>query len=260
MPLKPFVRVAGAEDSQFAPILMLHGWALNHHVWSSFSEHYAVKYQTLAMDLPGHGRSHELNLENYDIDTVTDTIAAALDEPVIVLGWSLGAMLALNLTIRHPGKVEKLITVAGTAQFLADDAWPHGSQLETFMQFADGLWTNYRSTIERFLAIQALGSKHALSQIKRLKQIMFSEPDPTTQALSGGLEILKQARLQEQLRAIECPTLFVAGSTDKLIHCEASKATAELIASAQYREIRGAGHAPFISHPMEFYTALEDML
>jgi len=260
MLLKPYMHVVGAEDSQFAPILLLHGWALNHHVWHGVCEHYAAKYRVLAMDLPGHGRSHDLVLDHYDIDSITDCVAAAIDESVIVLGWSLGAMVAINLALRYPDKVEKLITVAGSAQFIATKDWPHGTELQTFMQFADGLRLNYRSTIERFLAIQTLGSKHALSQIKRLKQVMFHEPDPTPQALSGGLEILKHIRLQEKMAAIHCPTLFVAGSNDKLIRREASKDSADLIANATYREISGAGHAPFISHPMEFYASLEDVL
>jgi len=255
-----YVKMSGAADSQFAPILMLHGWALNHHVWQGVAEHYAAKYRILALDLPGHGRSHDVALPNYDIDTVTDCIAATLEEPVIVLGWSMGAMLAINLAARYADKVEKLIAVAGTAQFVRSDNWPQGTQLENFLQFAEGLHINYRSTIERFLAIQALGSKQALSQIKRLKQIMFSEPDPASQALNGGLELLKQTRLQRRISQIKCATLFVAGTTDRLISCEASQASADLIPGADYREIHGAGHAPFISHPMDFYSAVEDML
>jgi len=255
-----YVKSSGATDSQFAPILMLHGWALNHHVWQGVADHYAKKYRCLALDLPGHGRSHDVVLRSYDIDSVTDAIASVMDEPMIVLGWSMGAMLALNLAAAYPEKVEKLITVAGTAQFIASEDWPQGTEISSFMQFAEGVQLNYRPAIERFLAIQALGSKHALSQIKRLKHIMFSEPDPNEQALSGGLQLLQETHLQSRLARIHCPSVFIAGKTDRLIHSDASRVSAELVAGAQFREIRGAGHAPFISHPLEFYDALEDML
>jgi len=238
----------------------LHGWALNHHVWHSVAEHYGVKYRVMAMDLPGHGRSHDVALQKYDLDSLSDCVAAALSESAIVVGWSLGAMVAMNMAMRYPDKVEKLITVAGSAQFVADANWPYGTEMESFLQFATGLRDNYRPTIERFLAIQSIGSKDALTQIRRLKQIMFSEPDPSMQALVGGLEILRAVSMQKRLGDIACPSLFIAGSADRLIRSQASQASAALIKQASYREIQNAGHAPFISHPMSFYTALEDML
>ena len=177
-----------------------------------------------------------------------------------MLGWSLGAIIAQALTVRYPQLVEKLILVAGTAQFLKSDSWPHGTDQATFMQFADNVRREYRSSIERFLAIQTLGSKQALSQIKQLKKIMFTEPDPSTEALSGGLQILQSCQLQKQIADIGCECLFISGKSDRLIDPRASQASANLIPAANHIQIAGAGHAPFISHPAEFYSALEAML
>lgn len=242
------------------PLLLIHGWALNHHVWKPVVDYYRNRYRVINIDLPGHGRSQMPRNNLYDIDSVVEKIVAILDGPVTVVGWSLGAMLAQRLAARFPRRVARLVAVAGTAQFVASDDWPMGVDAAIFASFATALLADYRHTIKRFLAIQSLGSAKAKLEIKTLSESIFTADFPHPKALTGCLRILQETRLQTDLSRINCPCLFVAGGRDSLVKAAASTATAAGIAQAQLAIIADAGHAPFISHPDNFFTVMDDFL
>jgi len=125
------VRILGADDAVGPPILLLHGWlasaGLNwHRTFSELSEHHFV----VAPDLPGHAGTtpqdgHRRFLPSsegsrFEIERSADDIAELLDaleidQPVIVVGYSLGGMVAQMLWRRYPERVAGLILGATSA-------------------------------------------------------------------------------------------------------------------------------------------------
>ena len=100
---------------QGPPLLLIHGnganiWSMKHQI-AYFSQH----YQVIAMDSRDHGRSGDAK-DALTFEAMTDDQAALLDHlhtgPVLVLGWSDGAIEALLLAIRHPDKVTKIAAMA----------------------------------------------------------------------------------------------------------------------------------------------------
>jgi len=85
-------------------ILLIHGVGLRAEAWAAQIDALAENHSVTAVDLPGHGLSAPIRQASGLAD-FTHTVATCLDQPSVVVGHSFGAMIALDLAIRHPGKV-----------------------------------------------------------------------------------------------------------------------------------------------------------
>ncbi|WP_455366431.1 pimeloyl-ACP methyl ester esterase BioH [Kaarinaea lacus] len=238
------------------PVVLLHGWAMNGRVWDDVVPRLAQFGRVITVDLPGHGKSDLPANGHYDLDTVCDEIKPVLENNAnaTVLGWSLGGLVALNLAHRYPELIHKLVLVAGSPQFVQSSDWPHAVQQEIFASFATNLADDYRATIQRFLAIQALGSQQGKHAIKALREKVFLNGEPQMKALREGLKLLSNSNVRPYLSNIRCSVLIVLGEKDRLIPPAAGADTVALLPTAQLAVIPGAGHAPFISHAKEFLS------
>jgi pimeloyl-[acyl-carrier protein] methyl ester esterase len=102
--------------------------------------------------------------------------------------------------------------------------------------------------LRRFLALQVRGSENERELLMALREQLFSRGESALSALRGGLDILREADLRESLPDIAQPTLAIAGQRDKLTPPEASYYLAQVMPNARVVEIKGAAHAPFLSH------------
>ena len=234
------------------PILLLHGWALNGRVWDEVVPALSQYGQVITVDLPGHGKSDLPANGPFDLGSLCDELEPLLAENTMVMGWSLGGLIAFNLSHRYPELIKKLVIVAGSPQFVQSSDWPHAMPEETFNGFATTLVDDYRATIQRFLAIQALGSEHARHAIMALRARVFINGEPRLAALRAGLNLLSNSNVRNQLPEIHCSTLIILGGKDTLVPAGAGAETVALLPGAQLEIIKGAGHAPFISHANEF--------
>ncbi len=239
-------------------IVFLHGWGFHGDIWETISAKLANKYRVTRVDLPGHGRSKESTFTS--IDDISSQVANHVPANANWVGWSFGGLVALNYAIKNALRINKLILVSSTPQFTQSEDWPCAISAQFFKNFADELETDYRSMIRSFLALQAQGCADAKQQIRQLQAQVFKHGDPCRETLRQGLTLLQRTNLRSSLPTLKVPTLLISGERDRLVPPAAIKAMQLAIPDVENFTLKNAGHAPFLSHPIEVADVISAFL
>ncbi|WP_409158710.1 pimeloyl-ACP methyl ester esterase BioH [Pectobacterium sp. B2J-2] len=234
-------------------LVLLHGWGLNAQVWQNIVARLAPHFRLHLVDLPGYGRSQGFG--PMSLSDMADRVLVQAPERAVWLGWSLGGLVASQIALRAPSQVEKLITVASSPCFSAQDNWP-GIKPDVLQGFQQQLSEDFQRTVERFLALQTLGTDSARQDARLLKSVVLEQPMPSVEVLNGGLDILRQADLRQSLAALTQPFLRVYGALDGLVPRKVASLLDQQWPDSSSLVIPKAAHAPFISHPDAFVEAI----
>ncbi|HEY2454320.1 MAG TPA: pimeloyl-ACP methyl ester esterase BioH [Scandinavium sp.] len=234
-------------------LVLLHGWGLNAEVWDCITPELSSQFTLHLVDLPGFGRSGDFGA--LSLEEMTRLVLAKAPEKAIWLGWSLGGLVASQAAVTAPERVQALVTVASSPCFAAKPDWP-GIKPEVLSGFQQQLSEDFQRTVERFLALQTLGTESARQDARKLKNAVLALPMPTVDVLNGGLDILKTADLRSELATLPMPFLRLYGYLDGLVPRKIVP-----VLDAQWPKSRSvvfpkAAHAPFISHPAQFVEAI----
>lgn len=245
-------------------LVMLHGWGLNVRVWDPLVQALGRRFRLIALDLPGHGLSpwqsaHASGCRQ--VEWISDTVTPLLGgSRAALLGWSLGAELALQWASMQPQWLERLVLVAATPRFTSAPDWPYGAPADRLERLAEDLRSDYRRTVSDFLELQVRGSASAEGVLAQLRAALFAHGEARTEALAAGLDILRETDLRPALGGIDTPALVVAGQYDRVLLPAASRALAQAMPRARYVEVRRAAHAPFLSHASEMAALMTEFL
>ena len=159
---------------------------------------------------------------------------------VTIVGWSLGAMIALEAAMACPDRIGRLVLVAGTARFVADAEDVPGVPERNVRAMIAGLKRNRAATLQRFY--QDCYRPVDLLEVSgmRLEQLSQDWPD---EALRTGLEYLRHADLRPGLGALNVPVLLIHGNEDAVIPIAAGEALARTLPRAELCMLPNAGHA-----------------
>jgi len=244
-----------------APLLLIHGWGMHGGMWRTVAEQLAQQFDVYAVDLPGHGYSVDRaptgnRPAELTLDAIVDRLASQFEQPLTVCGWSLGGQVALRWALCHPQQVKKLVMVASTPCFVRLDDWRYALSVEILEEFAVNLQQNYTQTLRRFLSLQMRGSEQEREVLAVLRDGLFSRGEPDIVALQAGLDILRTSDLRAALPTLQQPMLVIEGERDTMIPHQATQYLASHAPQGKLATIRGAAHAPFLSHPEEFMELL----
>ncbi|HDX8592802.1 TPA: pimeloyl-ACP methyl ester esterase BioH [Aeromonas dhakensis] len=237
-------------------LVLLHGWGMNGAVWHGIVPALAARYRVHLVDLPGFGNSPLAGGIEYSLPWLAEQVAAILPEQCHLLGWSLGGLVASQLALNHPERLHSLITVASSPCFMAQGEWP-GIAPKVLAGFNQMLAGDFKQTIERFLAIQAMGSEHARDDIRQLRHWLAERPAPQLAALEAGLGLLADVDLRDELAQLNLPWLRVYGRLDSLVPKASIPLLDERYPASRSVVLEKASHAPFISHPQQFIEIIE---
>jgi len=226
-------------------LVLIHGWALHGGVFAPLARRLAPHFRLHLVDLPGHGFSRDPD-QTLDPAAVVSAIAARTP-PAIWLGWSLGGVFALRAAASLPG-VRGLAMVAATPRFVRGPDWPHAVERSVFERFGDELGRDFNGTLDRFIALDTLGSEHGRAELKTLRTLLHERGQPDPEALRAGLALLDGSDQRRALSALRVPSLWLAGRRDRLVNPAGMAAAAALAPDARFVELAGAGHAPFLGH------------
>lgn len=241
-------------------LVLLHGWGMNGAVFDGIKTELSKQFRLHIIDLPGFGYSADLGIEDPDLSSWLDLMLKALPERAHLLGWSLGGMLAIRLAFLYPERVLSLITVASSPRFVAEPEWP-GVKPEVLTSFSAQLQADTHKTIERFLAIQALGSASARDDVRILRERLQSRPAPLHQALRMGLSLLQELDLRAELTTLDIPSLHLFGRLDGLVPARVLDVWPRASASnAVLHLFVDSSHAPFITETVEFIRVVSEFI
>lgn len=242
-------------------IVLIHGWGLHGGLWHRVVPALeAAGWRVHCVDLPGHGRSAwpGVPADGDVLDAFATPVAAELDalgitHPVVI-GWSLGGMVALRLAQRR--QVRALGLVGATPRFISAPDWPHGMAPAAFTRFAAHLAQDWSATVNEFLGLQARGAENERELLRELHATAFAHGQPDPAALQAGLRVLAEVDLRAALPLLTVPVWVAGGERDRLSSPGAAAAIAQAVRRATHVTFARAGHAPFLSHAPGFNAAL----
>lgn len=200
------------------PVLFLHGFMGAASDWDETAAALADTFRCIAVDLPGHGEAVGLPDEVYTFVGTLDAIAATLDELGVercrVVGYSMGARLALGFALRVPGRIARLVLESGSPGLRAEAERAErrvldeqrARQIEADFERFVGEW--YR--MELFASLKHHPELRAALVAKRQRNL----PAEVARSLRGA-GTGQQPSLWAELDRLAVPTLALAGGRDR---------------------------------------------
>ncbi len=243
------------------PVLLVHGWSLSSAVLADEVAHLAQARRVIAPDLRGHGRSSAASFALADLAGDLAGLAGHLAlERAVLVGWSLGAQVALAALPAIRLRVAGLVLLSGTPRFTTSEGWPHGLPARSVDVLAHRVRRDASAAVARFFDGMFADGELDTEGRARAAALRASIPPPDRECALAGLEILAHEDLRAALPAIDVPVLVLHGERDPICPAAAGRAMAAAIPRARHVEIHGAGHAPFLSRPGAFRDALASFL
>ena len=236
-------------------ILLIHGAGMDHSVWRYLRRYLSHHGQTsLAPDLPGRGDSPGPALGS--VEEMAEWIAgeaAGAGRSHIVIGHSLGGLVALEFAARRPDMVSHLVLVACAMQ------------MPCHPELLDAAERRDQRAVDLIM-------RWSFGDLGRP-----AEPGPTSQpgplfsaaavagrilerglagSLAADLNAANSYRGQKASSMVEASTLVVAGASDRMVQPDASAALASGITGADFRVLDGVGHMLMLESPARLRTLL----
>jgi len=234
------------------PLVFLHGLGGGHHAWELQLPYFGgLGYPSHAWDQPGYG--HSPIIEPYDLEQISASLARLIeslaDEPVVLVGHSMGGMIAQETYVRYPQLVKAL------ALCFTSPAFAGGSSEFTKQFIAARIGPLDEGKTMAEIAAQLIPTMGSNSKLA--VQIMAGVPADTYRK---AVHLLTTFDRRKELAAIKVPSLVVAGSDDKTAPPVVMEKMAGKIPGAKYVLIEGCGHLGPMDQPQAFNAALHSFL
>lgn len=246
------------EHGRGPTVLLIHGFTGRGTSWGRHATALADRFRVVTPDLPGHGRSATpRDPARASVQRSADDLATILARrafaPARVVGYSLGARIALRMAIARPELVRALVLESPSAGFVTeqeraarralDEARAARLEQGGIRAFVDE-WE--REPVFDGQADRLPRARRAALRAGRLG----NRPRGLAVSLRGAGQGSMEP-LFDRLRDVRCPTLVIAGAEDP-IGCRRAGAITAGIREARLEVITGAGHAPHLEAPRAF--------
>ncbi len=234
------------------PVVLLHGFATDLHLWDDQIPLLAPKYHVIRYDLRGFGRS-AASAEPYshagDLKNLLDHLGLA---HVVLVGLSLGGGVAINFAIEHPDAVRGLVLVDST---LGGFAWSPSFTTDQAAIRRAAIDSGIEAARARWLSLAIFGpalenpkiADRVRAQVGGYSGWHWLNPDPGRPFTPPAIQ---------RLAAITAPTLVVLGERDTPDFHAIASTLEHGIAGAKKVMIPGAGHIANVEAPETFNEIL----
>ena len=218
---------------QGTPVILLHGGLANTDYWGNQIPVLAAHHTVIVMDSRGHGRSTR-DSRAYGYDLMADDVVALMDVLKVpkadIVGWSDGAIIGLDLAMRHPGRVGRIFSFA--ANTTTSGLKAHVERNPTFAAFIERAGHEY--------AALSSTPKEYGAFLREIGKMWADQPNWT----------------DVQLKTITAPVLVVDGDHDEAIKREHTEYIAAAIPGAGLLILPNVSHFAFLQDPKMFNYAI----
>jgi pimeloyl-ACP methyl ester carboxylesterase len=218
---------------QGSPVIFLHGGLANTDYWGDQVPAVAAHHTVILMDSRGHGRSTR-DARPYGYDLMADDVTALMDSLKIakadIVGWSDGAILGIDLAVRHKERVGKVFAFA--ANTVTSGVKDGVEKNPTFAAYIERAGREY--------AAHSATPKDYGSFIDQISKMWAEQPNWS----------------DAQLKAIDTPILVVDGDHDEAIKREHTEYIAAMIPHAGLLILPNTSHFAFLQDPGQFNFAI----
>ena len=238
-----------------APIVLIHGVGLRAEAWLNQAPMLSQHHTVYSIDMPGHGESDLLSQDDAGLDEYVDTIAAwiktNIKEPVIMMGHSLGSMIALNFAIRY-----KPLCAGVAALNSVYRRSPQAAQevQERAQDMVDNPALDKVSTpILRWFNQNPQGFEKQMADL--CAQWLLAAP-ATGYARAYKIFSQNDGPIDEALTELGMPVTFITGDGDTNSSGQMSERMAALCPNGSYAVIKNSRHMVQMTHPDEINPLL----
>ncbi|MCS6842390.1 MAG: 2-succinyl-6-hydroxy-2,4-cyclohexadiene-1-carboxylate synthase [Roseiflexus sp.] len=240
-----------------APLVLLHGFTGSSASWDEVVPHVAQRFRVIRIDLPGHGRTPApSDPARGALPLVAADIAALLRDlkatPAHLLGYSMGARLALGIAVLHPYAVRSLILESGSPG-LATEAERAARRAQDEALAARIEQHGIEAFVDEWERLPLWASQRQLPPDVR-QRLRMQRLRNMPAGLAASLRSIgtgAQPSFWDDLPHLTIPTLAITGALDEKFTIIAREMCARC-PTMTHQIIEGAGHAPHLERPAEF--------
>jgi len=253
------IDLALVDRGEGMPVVLVHGFPLDHTMWNAQIDALAGKYRLIAPDLRGFGQSGVTDAA-VTMEQFADDLAALLDalevsDPVVLCGLSMGGYVAVAFQRKYASRLRGLILCDTRAA--ADTPEMAAARHETADRvLAEGPAPLVDMMMPKLFAPGTVENRPRI--IESLHGVMLATDPRGIAAAARGMA--RRPDVTGSLDRIDCPTLVVVGESDALSTPEEMSTLARSIPGARFVEIADSGHMSPMENPAEFNAALLDFL
>ncbi|HEV3136950.1 MAG TPA: alpha/beta fold hydrolase [Pirellulales bacterium] len=241
------------------PIVLLHGFPLDHSMWEAQIAHLAQRWHVIALDLRGFGGSQitpgtvTMRQMADDLNALLDLLA--IDRPVAVCGLSMGGYVAFQFW-RHYGSRMRALVLCDT-RATADTPEAAASRRK-IVEHVLRAGTEYvaEAMLPKLFAPATFQNDPSVIEFERQK-ILRAAPEGVAAALRG---IAQRPDMSSYLPQISLPTLVLVGQEDAISTVDEMRGMAATIRGAEFVVIPNSGHMTPLENPRVFNEAIEQFL
>ncbi|MFI6174106.1 alpha/beta fold hydrolase [Nonomuraea sp. NPDC051191] len=232
-------------------LVLLHGTGPGSVTWDGVAGHFTDRNTVILPDLGGSDLAEDDGAP-LTVEGLTRQLAAVIEHsgkaPVDLLGFSLGAVVALSLAATRPELVRRLIPISG---------WAHTE--DAYLRTALQIWLSLAGTPDafaRFSMLTAFSRRHlnSLSPEDLESRATYFQPHP---GRLRQIDLGRRVDLRHLLPRIQAPTLVVGAAHDGLIPVENSRELHAAIPGSSYLEL-DTGHVSSAERLDDFVKLVRD--
>lgn len=225
-------------------LVLIHGWGCDSRTWQPLLESLQTLASATLIDLPGFGASPAV--AEFSLDAVLDKIAAQLPQDAVVMGWSLGGMLAVQLAARFPERVRAVITLAANLKFVAAPDYPAAMPRAINRQFNQGFAQDPQATLKLFCGLLAQGDADERGLLKQLRR---ADIDGVTDNWLQALQLLTNLDNRTAFAQLTQTGLHLLADNDALVPVAAAELMRQLNPHQEIKIFENTAHALHWSKP-----------